>query len=84
MCWQEDEEKEEDYDEEDLVSKAEADFFDTIEHAVKLREKKEAEKKKAEEALMRSSNEGGGSGKVSLFQSYHNFSLMLYDTVFSK
>lgn len=33
------------------MAKAEADFFDTIEHAVKLREKKEAEKRKQEEAL---------------------------------
>lgn len=64
MVLQDDEEKEEDYDEEDLVAKAETDFFDTIEHAVKLREKKEAEKRKQEEALMKSSNEGG-SGKVS-------------------
>lgn len=45
------------------MAKAEADFFDTIEHAVKLREKKEAEKRKQEEAL-RVSNESG-SGKVS-------------------
>ena len=57
MVLQDDEEKEEDYDEEDLVAKAETDFFDTIEHAVKLREKKEAEKRKQEEALMKSSNE---------------------------
>lgn len=59
----EEEEKDEEYDEEDLVKKAEDDFFDTIEHAVKLREKKDAEKRKQEEALMRSSNEAG-SGKV--------------------
>ncbi|XP_067928914.1 dynein intermediate chain 3, ciliary-like [Watersipora subatra] len=59
----EDEEKDEVEDEEDLVKKAEEEFFETIEHAVKLREKKEAEKRKQEEAL-RSSDEAG-SGKVS-------------------
>lgn len=54
---------EEDEDE-DLVQKAEEEFFETIEHAHKLREKKEAEKRKQEEAMMASME--GGSGKVSV------------------
>lgn len=48
-------------EEEDLVAKAEADFFDTIEHAVKLREKKDAEKRKQEEALKASKEKEEGN-----------------------
>ena len=60
---EEDEKEEEFEDEEDLVAKAETEFFDTIEHAVKLRERKEAERRKQEEKL-RGSVDDNSSQKV--------------------